>query len=131
MRRLAGAGGVGFMALALLAFPATTLARGGGGDDIRKAGVCSGSTTSKIKVKHRDGGTELEFEVDSNVNGQTWNVSLKRNGTTFWSGQRVTQAPSGSFSVERRTTDPAGTDTFKGRAKNPNTGEVCTASVSI
>jgi hypothetical protein len=131
MRRLAGAGGVGFMALALLAFPATTLARGGGGDAIVRAGDCTGATTSKIKVKHRDGGTEVEFEVDSNKNGQTWNASLKRNGTTFWSGQRTTHAPSGSFSVERSTSNPAGTDTFKGRAKNPNTGEVCVATVSI
>jgi hypothetical protein len=131
MRRLAGAGGIGFMALALLAFPATTLARGGGDDAIRRAGTCTGSSTSKIKVKHDDGRIEVEFEVDSNRNGQTWNVALKRNGNTFWSGQRTTQPPSGSFEVEKRATNGAGTDTFKGRATNPGTGEVCTARVSI
>lgn len=131
LRRISAASGVGFMALALLAMPASTLARNGGGTAITHAGVCTGASTSKIKIKPDNGMIETEFEVDQNHNGATWHVVLKRNGNAYFTGNRTTHAPSGSFSVSKLTANGAGTDTIKARAVNLKTGEVCRAKASI
>jgi hypothetical protein len=93
--------------------------------DVIRTGSCSGSSDWKLKAHPDNGRLEVEFEVDQNRNGQTWNVKLKRNGNVFWSGQKTTRAPSGSFSVTKRTGNAAGTDKIVGKATNPRTGEVC------
>jgi len=92
--------------------------------DIIRTGSCSASSDWKLKLSEENGRVEVEFEVDQNRNGQTWNVKLKKNGTSFWSGQRTTQAPSGSFEVRRVVAGASG-DRFAGIATNPRTGEVC------
>ena len=74
---------------------------------------------------------EAKFEVDQNKVGKTWNVVLKHNGNVFWSGQKVTKAPSGSVTVHKMTNNAAGTDNFSARATNPATGEVCLGSASL
>ncbi len=128
-RTLLTGGSAMLMAASLLAMPASTLARHGGG--VVRAGDCTASSTSKSKVHKEDAGIQVEFEVDQNVVGKTWNVRLLHNGDVVFMGQRTTQAPSGSFELRKRTGDRAGTDTLKGRARNPQTGEVCIATVSI
>src|SRR4051794_37992677 len=124
--RMAAAGLIGAMVLG--AAPAALASRGsgssGGGDAIENSGPCSGASRWKLKVKPDNGLLEVEFEVDSNVVGQVWNVTMKDNGTRFFRGQRTTQAPSGSFEARKRTTNQAGTDTIQARAKNPSTGEI-------
>lgn len=129
-RTLITGGSAMLLAVSLLAMPAETLASGGGGGVVR-AGTCTAASTSRIKAKHEDGRIEVEFEVDQNVVGKTWNIRLLHNGDVFFTGQRTTQAPSGSFEVRKLTGNRAGTDTLKGRARNPQTGEVCIATVSI
>ena len=106
---------------------------GGGGNDgeVIRRGSCSGQTDWKVKVKPDDGGLELEFEVDPNVNGQRWNVRIKQNGARIFQGVRTTQGPSGSFEIERHPNDQAGTDRFVARATNASTGETCVGRVSI
>ncbi len=99
--------------------------------DIRSTGKCSATSTSKIKVKPRDGGLEVEFEVDQNVNGVNWKVKLKDNSNVVFRGNAVTKGPSGSFSIERNLADQAGRDDLKGVGRNPVTGERCVATVSI
>ena len=116
------------LAAALLLAP-TVAAKDG--RDIRVAGTCSASTTSKLKLSPEDAGIEVEFEVDQNRNGRTWNVALKQDGTAFWTGTRTTRAPSGSFEVRKLASDRAGTHTFVGRAVNRTTGEVCRGSARI
>jgi hypothetical protein len=102
----------------------------GGGDAVRRNGSCSGSTDWKIKAKADDGRIEVEAEIDSNKVGQTWNWKLKQNGSLVASGSSKTKAPSGSFSVQRKPADKAGTDHFVLRAVQPSSGEVCRATVS-
>lgn len=100
--------------------------------DVIKTGTCSGSTDWKLKLGPRDGGTiEVEYQVDSNVVGQTWRVRIFQNGTKIFGGSRVTKAPSGSFTVRVVATDTAGTDAFKGRALNDATGELCVGRASV
>lgn len=104
---------------------------GGGNGEVITRGNCSGQTDWKLKVKPDDGRLELEFEVDQNVNGQSWNVRIKQNGSRIFTGTRITHAPSGSFELERRPDDLAGTDRFVARATNRSTGETCVGRVSI
>ncbi|MCU1499546.1 MAG: hypothetical protein JWM47_3499 [Acidimicrobiales bacterium] len=99
--------------------------------DVRVAGRCTARTTSKLKVKHDDGRIEAEFEVDSNRNGQRWSVRLTDQGVQVYSGTATTKAPSGSFQVQRRITNRAGTDVVRATASNAATGETCTATASI
>jgi hypothetical protein len=99
-------------------------------DEKRVAGSCTGGSTAKLKVKHDDGRLETEFEVDQNRNGVQWTVRLRREGKLVVKTNATTSAPSGSFSVERKIADPAGSDRITARAKSPS-GEVCTAAATI
>lgn len=99
--------------------------------DVQRSGACSGNSTWKLKAGPRDGMIKVEFEVDQNKVGKTWRVRLSDNGTIFFRGLRVTQAPSGSFTVNRRTTDLAGTDKIVAFARNLNSGETCRGVVRI
>ena len=58
-------------------------------DDVIRRGNCSGSSDWKLKLSPEDGRIEVEFEVDSNVVGQTWQVRLTKNGNQIFSGTRV------------------------------------------
>ena len=103
---------------------------GGGGDAVRRTGSCSGSSTSKLKAKHDDGRIEVEFEVDQNRVGVPWKVRIRQNGRLVVNVTRRTRAPSGSFSLERRLRNRAGTDRIVARATRAG-GETCRASLSI
>ena len=97
-----------FVALGLAAIVATVvlaaaLPAAAGGQEVIRTGSCSGSADWKLKLKHDDSKIEVEFEVDQNVNGERWRVVLKRDGNRFFKDVRTTRAPSGSFSVERKT----------------------------
>ena len=127
-RRLLLATSLSLVTLGLIAAP-STLAKGGA--DVIQRGSCTGATDWKLKLSKDDGRIEVEFEVDQNKNGRTWDVALKQDGTAFWSGKRVTKAPSGSFEVRKLASDRAGVHTFVGRAVNPATGEVCRGSARI
>ena len=136
MSMIAVAGIIGLLSTA----PVATAKAG----DVIKRGSCSAASDWKLKLSPQDGKIEVEFEVDSNKVGQTWQVRLTQNGTQIFSGSRVTQAPSGSFTVRKVTqapsgsftvrkvtSNPAGTDTIRGRAVNAATGETCTGSAQF
>jgi hypothetical protein len=99
--------------------------------DVIRRGSCSGSTDWKLKLSPQDGRIEVEYEVDSNVNGQRWQVRIRKNGTRVFAGSRVTGPPSGSFEIRVVSSNPAGTDRFRARAVNPSTGEVCVGTASF
>jgi hypothetical protein len=113
---------------ALVAAPA--MAGDGDDDRIERNGSCSAGTDWKIKAKSDDGRIEVEAEIDSNQVGQTWSWKFKDNGTVFAKGQSTTTGPSGSFEVERKPANLAGTDHFVFRAVHAGSGEVCRATVA-
>jgi hypothetical protein len=94
-------------------------------------GDCSSRADWKLKAKPDDGQVEVEFEVDSTRNRQSWTWTLRSEGSVFASGRRTTQPPSGSFSVDRRTSDSGGRQRISATARNARTGEVCRASLTI
>lgn len=99
------------------------------GDDVIAQGSCSVRGTWKLKAKPDNGRIETEFEVDVNRVGRTFAVRLRDNGNLFFSGTRTTAGPSGSFSVERRTANRAGSDTIRARAVRGS--NVCAGSVTL
>jgi hypothetical protein len=99
--------------------------------DVVRHGTCSGHTHWKIKAKPDDGRIEVESEIDSNRNGQVWRWALRHDGRVAARGRSTTHRPSGSFEVERRTSNSSGTDAFSFRAVNRATGEVCVARVRL
>jgi hypothetical protein len=119
------------MATAALASPllGAGTAHASGGDAVRKSAACSDGSRVKLKAKPDDGRLEVEGEVDSNVNGQSWSWRLTRNGDAAAHGTAQTKGPSGSFSIERRTGNAAGQDDLRFRATHA--GEVCVVSISI
>src|SRR5262245_15094978 len=119
---------LGLIGGALLTLPAGVAAKQG---DVIRTGNCSNRSDWKLKLSPENGRIEVEFEVDTPKVGQTWNVTLRKNGTQFFQGTRTTKAPSGSFELRRVTSNPAGTDTITGRAVNQTTGEVCMGSANF
>ena len=116
------------VAAATLVVPATALAKG---TDVIRTGDCTGTATAKLKVGLDNGRIDLEFEVDSNKVGQTWRVKIKDNGVLRYNALRTTQAPSGSFTVDRRMANMAGTDQIVARARNVTSGQVCVAKLDF
>ncbi len=110
-----------------LAAPAS--ASGGGATRVND--TCTGSSLWKLKSKSRDGNLEVEFEVDSNKNGQVWSVRLDQNGATVFSGNRTTQPPSGSFGVSRVLPDTVGADRPVAVATNARSGERCRGVLTV
>lgn len=103
--------------------------RGGDDDDrVIRTGSCSGSADWKLKVKTDDGRLEVEGEIDSNVSGQRWAWTLRHNGSVTERGSSTTTGRSGSFEVERKIVDLAGTDTVAFRAVRD--GQVCRGVVN-
>jgi hypothetical protein len=105
---------------------------GGGGSKslVKVTGSCTGSSTSKLKSKPDNSRLETEFEVDQNRSGVKWKVRIRLNGDLVVAKSVTTKAPSGSFSIERRLKNAAGSDRITARATSPS-GEVCTASLTI
>lgn len=99
--------------------------------EVEMRGDCSQRTDWKLEAKERDGGLEVEFEVDSNRSGQRWHYSVAADGSTFATGRTRTRAPSGSFAVERRISGSPSTRSITARAQRNATGEVCLATLRI
>jgi len=101
------------------------------GAGVSAAGHCTGHTVSKLKAKHSNGAIEVEWEVDSNRNGQRWSFRIRQDNVLKASGVRRTLAPSGSFDVHKRIADAPGVHRITAVATNLRTGAVCRAVVSI
>ena len=99
--------------------------------DVVKTGSCTGSADWKLKAGKDNGRIEVEFEVDSNHNGQVWRVKLIDNGVLRHRARHTTMAPSGSFTVRRLISNMAGPDDIVARARNLSSGQLCVAKLTI
>jgi hypothetical protein len=130
-RRIIGAGGLTLaFAVGALIVPASMLAKSSSAE-VRVTGSCTLSSTAKLKAHHDDGRIEYEFEVDQNRNNRLWSVRVWDDGHRVFTGTRRTHAPGGSFSLDRKIANRAGTDTISARAVNATTGEVCRATLNV
>lgn len=121
IRRIVAVGGMVLAVTALTGAPAVSAKSG----DMIRTGNCTKTTDWKLKLSPEDGRIEVEFEVDSNRNGQVWDIVLRDNGHVLWKANRRTLAPSGSFEFRKVITNRAGRDKVTGSARNRTTGETC------
>jgi hypothetical protein len=98
--------------------------------EVLVTGSCTAPATSKLKLKSRDGGIELEFEVDHDRAGMRWRIAVVHERRVAWRGAATTSGQSGSFSVERRMADLIGPDTVVARAWGPQ-GATCRATATL
>ena len=113
---------------AVASAPAAAIATDG---DVIRRGSCSGATDWKLKASPENGRIEVEAEVDSNQNGQTWKWRLIHNGSVSARGTGTTGGPSGSFEVRREIVNLDGEDSIRFKARNPATDETCTGSLTF
>ncbi|HVH01293.1 MAG TPA: hypothetical protein VM844_11040 [Miltoncostaeaceae bacterium] len=104
---------------------------GGNARDVRVSGTCTLRSTAKLKLSPEDGRVEVEFEVDENRNGKTWNVVMNRNGNRVVSRKAVTRAPSGSFEARAVIAAGAPKTTVTAVARRAATREVCRATATL
>jgi hypothetical protein len=117
-----------FVGLMVMIAAGTALA---GDHDVTRQGSCSGRSDWKLKLSPEDGRIEIEFEVDQNVVGDRWRVTIRHDGDVAFRDIRRTHAASGSFEARTVAPNRAGTDTFRARARNLSTGEVCVGHASF
>ncbi|MDT0187883.1 hypothetical protein Q9S36_47625 [Microbacterium sp. ARD31] len=135
LSRIATAAALGLAPLVVAATPAhaggaaATLHSGDDDDRVITTGSCSAGARWKLKVKTDDGRLEVEGEVDTNRAGQAWAWTLRHNGSVSARGTSTTTARSGSFEVERRIVDLAGTDRVVFRATYA--GQTCRGVVNF
>jgi len=118
------------LALPLAAMAPATASHGKSGA-VRTHGGCGGPAVWKLKAAPDNGKIQLEAEVDSNHRGQVWDWTIKHNGNAAGKGSSTTHGASGSFTVNRRLANKAGTDKFVFRAERRATGDVCRGTVSL
>ncbi len=120
------------LALLLLAFPATAVARGGGDErpEVRANGTCGGSADSKLKLKARDGGIEVEFEIQHHRRAGLWRIVMVQEGRVAWRGRRRARSATASFEVSRRLRNLRGADRIMVRGLGPR-GVTCVASATL
>jgi hypothetical protein len=107
---------------------------GGQGTSLIQKGKCSASSTSWLKVKRDAGSTQVAFNVNQNKVGKDWDVSIARNGSILFSGTVTTQAPSGSFTVQRSFLPPGirtGATSIVAIAKARDGSERCSAAITF
>ena len=76
-------------------------------------------------------GSRLEYEVDSNQSGQTWRVRVRDNGVRVIATRATTGGRSGSFEIERKVANRAGSDSFVARARDLSGGQLCVARLTF
>ena len=96
-------------------------------NDVAKvnSGGCSGAASWKLKLAPRNGGIEVEYEVDTNRTGQRFKVSLFHQGNRVMRTVRTTRGISGSFSLHDRQANLRGADHVRARAVSLANGQTC------
>ncbi len=134
MRKAICLGLAGLIGAAYLGTTPIAFAKDG---DVIRTGSCTANSTWKLKVSPDDDAQnnpliETEFEVDQNLVGQRWSVAIRRDRTpVFRSNNVVTQAPSGSFTVSSKFSNPPGQTVVTAVAANATTGEKCQARIAV
>lgn len=129
IRALSAATIAGALSAPLLWAAGPALASHGGSSGVTKSGSCSERGVFTLKAKHDDAAIEVEYQVDTNRVGQSFNVRLSDNGTVILNRTVTTTAPSGSFTVSKRTANRAGADLIRAHAVSGT--NACGGSVSL
>jgi len=105
---------------------AAALASGSAGSsaDRDREGACTSAARYDFEADRERGHYEVSFEVDSDVSGQHWRLTLWHDGKRAYQDVKVTDGE-GEADFERNRPNTAGSDTFKVKATHLATGKGC------
>ena len=126
VRRMLHVGLAGLMLMGLAAGPANA-----GDDEVRREGSCSGRSDWELRVRLDDGRFRVRWRVDSRIPGQTWRMRVFHDGERIAAATRTTNADGEATIDLRGVPNHDGEDVFRGRARNPNSGEACAGRVTF
>lgn len=110
------------------ASPASARGGDGGGGEVRVAGSCGRGASSDLRLRSRDGGIRVRFQVEHTRSGAGWRVVLVQDRRVVWRGRARTRG--GSFELERTLRDLSGADRVTARAWGP-AGVTCAAAATL
>jgi hypothetical protein len=126
-RRLGVVAAAGLMALTSLPVVATPASAA---TEREKHGSCSASSDWELELEKEHGRIEIKVDVDTRRIGREWRVRIWHDGGLTTNVVRRTDRD-GDIDVDRTRPDRRGPDTFRFRAVDRVSGEVCTGSLSI
>lgn len=129
-RSTIAAAGIGLVAVAIpvaAAGPASAVPE----REIDRKGSCSmGKATYDFDVeKERNGNFDVDFELDGKA-GQEWKIKMKHGKAVYYSAVRTTDRE-GEVDLDRDRKNTKGKDTFRVKATNLGTNEVCKATITF
>jgi hypothetical protein len=101
-----------------------------GRGEVRVAGSCSGTTTSKLRLRARDGALELEFELEHSRPRALWYIAIVHERRVVWRGTRRASIAGAAFELDRRLPDLVGPDSVTVTAWGP-AGATCRATAVL
>jgi hypothetical protein len=120
--------------LALAALGLAVLPQNANAVEIEKMGTCSMGSIWNAELELEFKVFDLSFDVDTRMAGEKWNVTLSQNGkrvaTQLIEANKDFDDSSAEFDWDVIRPDRKGKDTFKFRAVNQMSGEVCKATLS-
>ncbi len=126
-----------FLALALLLFALSAGAaqargddHGGGGGDVRVAGICGRGATSSLRVRSDDGRIEMRFRLEQRRGRGVWRITVVHEQRVTSRATRRTTRSDRSFELRRRVADLPGSDTVALHAWGPR-GLGCRATATL
>jgi hypothetical protein len=99
------------------------------GDEVRVKARCTGGARAELRLRARDDGIEVRFEVERGRPG-AWSVTLVHERRVAWKGRYRVRRAGGSFEVRRTIADLAGADSVTARALGPR-GSTCRADGTL
>jgi hypothetical protein len=137
-RLISSAMAIGLMAGFGILVSTAALARGRRlGDPVNTDGTCSdGTSTFTLKSQFDDTPfaqtVGAEFQVDTGIIGQTWQVTLSNNGAVFFDAPVQTVAPEGALNVTHPDQGAFSVaHTILASAVNQDGGATCTGQVTL
>lgn len=115
-------------ALLILGLPALPASAGG----LDRRGSCDGGPSEwRLRVQpDGDSSLRIRFQIEDGESGQTWQLFLSDNGDRVFAGTK-TSRDGGRVRVRRVTANRSGRDRIAATGVNLDTGESCSASLTV
>lgn len=104
--------------------------QGGDGNDVRVAGVCGRGATASLRVRSRDAGIEVRFQLRQTRGRGTWRVTIVHENRVAARAIVKTTRGDDSYEVRRTLRDLPGSDTIVVHAWGPS-GLSCRAAAAL